>query len=676
MRLNAAQRQAVQHQSGPLLVLAGAGSGKTRVITAKIASLLEHVSPDAILAVSFTNKAAEELHERMIALVGAQKANSLWLSTFHSFGVRFLREENKSLGFDGNFVIFDQSDSLGLVRELLRSEFVADRKLDAMAVLSRISLWKNAMLANRRLPAPKNEYDEAARAIYESYENSLRSMHAVDFDDLVLLPTKILQTEVAVRYKWRSRFQYILIDEFQDTNEAQLELVKQLANDEQNICVVGDDDQSIYGWRGARVENIIDFGKHFRNAVTVKLEDNYRSYSQILDVANAAITNGKRRGLTKTLRAARGEGQRVRLVALNNAEEEAQFVCHEIHELKRGDRRLSDVAVLYRSNTQAQMLEEELRVAGIPYRVYGGTKIFDRKDIKDAISYLRVMMNGRDDLSLRRVINSPPRGIGQTSLDKLTAYSKTSKRTLFTSLQHAAEAGLTDRAARSSVDLSHQIVQARAKMASEGLASAARFLFEAVGFDRFFDSLPTNEATRRRQHIAFLCGAIERFEASTNENKPSAAEFLSRLALGSEKDEQGDRGQSVTLSSLHSAKGLEFPVVFLVGCTEGTLPHSRTTDPKITDATSADLDEERRLFYVGVTRAKDLLYLSRPRERVQRGRVTPLTPSRFLDGLPAASIEHYQPVGQQQLQHEAIANMASDLLASLAKRREESLKKS
>ena len=344
----------MEHGEGPLLVLAGAGSGKTRVITARISRLLSSgVAPEAILAVTFTNKAANEMRERIGAIVGPQTAAAIWLSTFHSFGVRFIREEAKALGLGRRFTIFDQGDSLGVVRELLRTEGAADRRLDAQAILSRISLWKNAMLGPGQVRPKDEEYDQAASSIYEAYESTLAHMHAVDFDDLVLKPVALLRERPAIRRKWRARFDHLLVDEFPDTNVAQLDLVRLLANERGNVCVVGDDDQSIYGWRGACVGNILDFERHFPGAVVAKLEDNYRSRASILNVANAAIQSAGKRPYAKVLRPAREGGPPVRICAFAEPKEEAKFVASELRKLQREGTDSSEIAVLYRSNAQA-----------------------------------------------------------------------------------------------------------------------------------------------------------------------------------------------------------------------------------------------------------------------------------------------------------------------------------
>ena len=652
------------------MVLAGAGSGKTRVIIARIARLLAGgVQPSSILAVTFTNKAANEMRERIGATVGDETASAIWLSTFHSFGVRFVREEAKALGLGSRFTIFDQGDSLGVVRELLRTEAKADRQLDAQAILSRISLWKNALLKPGEVRAKGDEYDQAAVSIYGAYESTLADMHAVDFDDLVIKPVVLLRDRPGIRSKWRTRFAHVLVDEFQDTNVAQLDLVRLLANDRGNVCVVGDDDQSIYGWRGACVDNILDFEQHFPGAVVTKLEQNYRSRASILNVANAAIEKSPKRPYAKVLKPVRESGPPVRMCVLPEPQEEAKFVASEIRKLQREGTDPREIAVLYRSNTQAKLLEEELRVAGIAYRVFGGTKFFDRKEIKDGIAYMRVALNPRDELSLRRIVNTPARGLGAQSLRHIVEHGEAHRMSLLRALKNADRIeALSTRAKASAVRLGDAIETAGKGFRAGGLADTATALLRGVGMLRD-DADSSPEAKRRRANIDFLRRSIERLEARSGADREALQQLLHHIALDpsdpSDPDEP-ELGRQVTLSSLHSAKGLEFSVVFLIGCVEGVLPHARTTDPKITDASMADLEEERRLFYVGVTRARDLLYLTRHKERVARGRLVKITPSRFLQGLPETDTESYQSAESRELGRQEVADMAKALLERLA----------
>jgi DNA helicase-2/ATP-dependent DNA helicase PcrA len=672
--LNPSQRAAVEHERGPLLVLAGAGSGKTRVITMRIARLLERgVRPGQILAVSFTNKAAEEMRDRMVPLVGAKAASELELSTFHSFGVRFLQEENKVLGYDGRFVIFDQADGLGLLRELMRQarSGEAARKLDTKAILARISLWKNELKRPEQIPESDFEYDALARELYPQYESSLRNMHAVDFDDLVGLPVRILEEHAHVREKWQRRFRHVLIDEFQDTNIGQMRTLMLLANEQRNVCVVGDDDQSIYGFRGADVRNILEFEAHFPGARIVKLEDNYRSRSQVLDVANAAIAASAHKRHLKTLRAARGSGDKVRLAVCNDPGHEARFVAEEIRDLHRDRLAYRDIAVLYRSNLQARLIEEELRTAGIPYRLFGGTQFFDRKEVKDAAAYLRFVVNPRDDISLRRVLNYPPRGIGETTIARLNRVRLARDISMGQAVEQMDDLGdIPDNAKRSAKQLFEALGRARSEFAAgRNLGESAAALFEQVGLKSALLDAGDPQGGRRWENIQFLLRSIERFEARPTDGRPSLAQFLARITLRKdEREEEEGEPNQVTLSTLHGAKGLEFHTVFLIGAVEGQLPHTRTTDPKITEAVPADVEEERRLFYVGVTRARDRLYISHFKRRMLRGKVIECALSRFLEGLPEQAIESYSRKDRPALDASEVADLAGELLARLRSR--------
>jgi len=668
--LNPSQLAAVEHLNGPMLVLAGAGSGKTRVITQRIARLVQRgVRPESILAVSFTNKAAAEMAERMVPLVGPRIADRIWLSTFHSFGVRFLGEENRALGYDGRFVIFDQGDALGLVKEIIKRIRRGDRTLDSAAVLTRISLWKNAFLAPEDVKPSALEYDEVAREVYPEYEKSLRTMHAVDFDDLVVAPVRVLRDREDIRAKWRKRFSQLLIDEFQDTNKSQLELVMQLTNEERNVCVVGDDDQSIYAWRGAEVGNILGFDQYFPGANVVKLEENYRSRQPILEVANAAISRSRTKRHDKRLVPTRGGDDPVRLVQAGDATAEAKFVAREIKQLVANEgKRYDDFAVLYRSNLLARQIEEELRAEGVPYRLFGGTQFFDRKEIKDAVAYLRVAVMPEDELSLRRIVNHPPRGLGDTGLDRIAAHAARYGLTLGKAIEQADRIeGLPEVGRRGAEDLHRAIVRARASFESkESLITTTRALLEDVGLFGHLGQADGKDGERRRENLEFLMRSLERHESQRGNDIPHLVQFTNRLTLRFESGGDEEADNKVTLSSLHSAKGLEFDYVFLIGCVEGSLPHSRTTDPKVTEAVVTDVEEERRLFYVGVTRARERLYLSWPVRRNVRGRVSPFVPSRFLDGLPEEWTTPMSPIDTSSMSFEQTSDAASAILAMLS----------
>ncbi len=669
-KLNEAQEAAVEHHVGPLLVLAGAGSGKTRVITQRIARLVERgVRAEKILAVTFTNKASIEMGERLAHLTGPHIAKRVNPSTFHSFGVRFLGEENRALGYDGRFVIFDQGDCLGILRDLARRELGVDKAMDIAALLTRISLHKNAFRAPEDVKPTANEYDAVARDLYPLYEKTLSSMHAVDFDDLVVAPVRIMMKHEHIRQKWQNRFSYLLVDEFQDTNKSQLELVRLLANESQNVCVVGDDDQSIYGWRGAEVGNILDFERYFPGATIVKLEENYRSREAVLHVANAAIAKSRGTRHDKRLVPTRLGGDKVRMVRLDDAAAEARFVAYEIKEIAKNDVQWRNMAVLYRSNMQARLIEEELRAAGVPYRMFGGTQFYDRREIKDAIAYLRVAVHPTDELSIRRIVNQPPRGLGEQSLDRIVAFGARRGKKLFETLEIADDIeGLPELAKKGAREVVHAIGRAREGFRSgEGLVATADRLLNDVGMTRALTELDGKDGDRRRENLAFLMRSLERYEKNGGAEKLSVDQFLTRITMRFDGEEE-EAGNRVTLSSLHSAKGLEFDYVFFIGCVEGVLPHSRTTDPKVTEAVVTDVDEERRLFYVGVTRARERLYITFPMRRMVRGRMAPFTPSRFLDGLPEEWLEHMDDPNKRVLEKDETAAAAAAIIAMLGKR--------
>jgi superfamily I DNA/RNA helicase len=667
-QLNAAQRQAVEHGDGPMLILAGAGSGKTRVITERIASLvLRGAAPASIVAVSFTNKAANEMAERMVPLIGAGRAARLRMSTFHSFGLALLKEEARAAGIEGRFVIFDQGDSLGVVKQILKESYqgAKARRFDPMAVLARISNWKSAMVASDAVADSEADYDTVARRVYPEYVARLEAMRALDFDDLVCRPVVLLRDNERVRSKWRKRIAHLLVDEFQDTSAVQLELVKLLANEKRNVCVVGDDDQSIYSWRGANVGNILEFESHFPGARLVKLQTNYRSRAPILHVANAVIAASDSRRHAKTLRSARRGGDAVRMCASETPRTEAQFVAKEIAGFEREQIDLAEVAVLYRSNRQARLVEEELTAAGIPYRVHGGQQFFDRKEVKDVAAYLRFVVNPWDEISLRRVINYPARGVGTQSVQRIEEHGKQNGIPFVKAFaQSATIDGLPEGARRSLVGLDALFGRARARLDSSGtLHGVAGELVEKIGL-RGALSDPTERGdggANRYRNVMFLLDWLERYERGGARSSKSLQDFLQRVTLQGDSAKDAPVGPGVTLSTLHAAKGLEFNVVFLIGCVEGQLPHSRTTDPGEREAVAADLDEERRLFYVGITRARERLYLSAPRRTMLRGKAVDVTPTRFMDQLPAQHIKDYEREEEKELTIEELSSLAAEL---------------
>jgi len=647
VRLNPAQSTAVEHGDGPLLILAGAGSGKTRVITQRIARLIDHaVAPESIVAVSFTNKAAREMAERMAPLVGSKRAKRIRMSTFHSFGLALLKEESKAAGLNGRFTIFDQSDAMGVIKEILRESYQGgqERRFDPMTLLAQISNWKSAMLTPGKVPASESAYVVLAREIYPEYLERLRLMHAVDFDDLVCRPVQLLQENEDVRDRWRKRIRHLLVDEFQDTSEVQLQLVKLLANESRNVCVVGDDDQSIYSWRGANVGNILEFERHFPGTKLIKLETNYRSRAPILEVANAVIAAGDGKRHAKVLHAARSGGDAVRMCSCDNPAAEAQFVAAEINRLRKEGHTMEEVAVLYRSNQQARLIEEELTAQGIPYRVFGGQQFLDRKEVKDVAAYLRFVVNPYDEISLRRVINYPTRGVGLKSVQRIEEFAEQKGIPFIKAFALAPTIEDIPETARGSLELLARLFDdARETLRRSGaLHGAAADLVDRIGLRAVLerDSLGEKQGERRFENVQHLLRWIERYEQRASKSNKSLQDFLQRVTLGGEKTEE-EAGPGVTLCTLHAAKGLEFSTVFLIGCVEGQLPHSRTTDPTANQVIAGDPEEERRLFYVGITRARDRLYLTAARRRKLRGQIVEVTPSRYIDDLPEEHIEAY-----------------------------------
>ena len=667
-KLNAPQREAASHGGGALLVLAGAGSGKTRVITYRIAHLLaQGIPPHAICAVTFTNKAAEEMRERIAKLLGdAKTARELTIGTFHALGLAMLKIERKALGLPRGFAIYDQSDQLGAVREAMRSIQDGDRRYDAKAILTRISLAKNAFVSPDEYEGnPADDYDAMTREVYPKYQDTLRACAAFDFDDLIVEPVRLIDRDADVRRRWTERYHFVMVDEFQDTNRAQLRMVQQLVAAHGNLVVVGDDDQSIYSWRGADPTNILEFAKIFPGAKVVKLEQNYRSTKIILAAANEVIANNpKRHG--KTLWSQLPDGEAITHAVATTAEDEAKWIAREIRRIHDEGRRWSDVAVMYRSNIQAKVLEEELRAATVPYVMYGGQQFFERKEVKDVIAYLRVALNQRDELALRRVLNYPARGIGATTVERVVTASQARHQTLWDALASTEVHG----AARTGID-GFRAVVTRVKSALDAGAdavAATRLLIDDIAlYDDLRAAAPSMSAAQRRiDNVESLLGSLQRF-ADKAKGAGGLAEHLRLLSLEtSEEREEG--GDKVVLTTLHGAKGLEFPVCFMIGLEEELLPHARTLQPQATDVMDADhacdISEERRLCYVGITRAQRKLYLTRACTRVTRGRNVPRTPSRFLLEIPDELLE-IRDLGEEARQ-KVPADEVKSFFASLA----------
>ncbi|HHY46111.1 MAG TPA: UvrD-helicase domain-containing protein [Firmicutes bacterium] len=682
--MNPQQREAVCHVDGPLLILAGAGSGKTRVITYRIAYLIGElgVLPGRILAVTFTNKAAEEMRERATSLVGPA-AGAVWISTFHSFCVRVLRRDAGRLGLKSDFSIFDRDDQVTAIRQALRDLSLNEKVYPPANLLAVISGAKNELVG-------PDQYDEAASGpwentvarVYKQYQNILRANGALDFDDLLVETVRLFREHADVLRTYQDRFWYVMVDEYQDTNHAQYVLIRLLAARHRNLCVVGDEDQSIYGWRGADIRNILDFEKDYPDARIVKLEENYRSTRRILEAANNVISNNSQRK-EKLLWTRNPQGDKVTCYYACNERDEARFVADEILSMAHREHRAwNDFAVLYRMNSQSRVLEEELLHRGIPYQVIGGVRFYERKEIKDILAYLRVLLNPLDSISLRRIINVPRRGLGDLTVERLGRFARQHKLSLYEAMSRCDE--IPEMAARTCKAVQEFIMmmdELRGEVDNLSLPDLISRVMDKTGYLNELEQEKTVEAESRIENIKELLSVAQEFVArhalpeneqssiledelplegkpsihGEKEGSPSTAgeseelpgsrpssgpsgkaqlsAFLEEVALVSDVDTLDNEQQGVTLMTLHSAKGLEFPVVFIVGMEEGVFPHSRSLDDY------GRLEEERRLCYVGMTRAQERLYLSHARQRLMFGQYMDSVPSRFIREVPKSLLE-------------------------------------
>ena len=646
-RLNPAQREAVLHFEGPMLVLAGAGSGKTRVLTTRIAHLVDHhgVDPKHILAVTFTNKAAGEMRERIGRLLGEEPAG-MWCGTFHSVGARMLRSAAHLVGRTPSFTIYDEEDAVGVIKRIMERLRISARDHAPRAILDSISDAKNALVPVSEYEALAHDpHSRAVAPVYAELESTLRQANAVTFDDLLVLPVRVLEQHEQYRQQYRDRFRFVLVDEYQDTNRAQYRFIKLIGGEHGHVVVVGDDDQSIYGWRGADIRNILDFEKDFPDAKVVRLEENYRSTPQILEFANVAIrANTERRG--KTLRSTRPGGERVTVVGAADDRDEADYIVEEIAARRGspggkapgqslgGGLTLRDFAVLYRTNAQSRALEESLRRRGFAYRLVGAVRFYDRREIRDLMAYLKLIANPSDDEAFRRAIAVPKRGIGDTSIDTLASAARAEgvpllaasvRPDLVASLRPAARSALAEFAA-----LIGRLREAAREAAVDELL---RDLIDAV---RYGDHLRTEpDAQDRLDNVRELvAGAAEVVADEGGEVGLTPLDhFLQRSTLVTGVDAMDPTADAVTMMTMHNAKGLEFPVVFIAGLEDGLFPLSRAfDDPPM-------LEEERRLFYVGITRAEQKLYLTHARQRRRNGELMPSIPSSFLKDIPAGMVE-------------------------------------
>ncbi|MCD5325356.1 MULTISPECIES: DNA helicase PcrA [Pontibacillus] len=634
--LNEQQREAVKTTDGPLLLMAGAGSGKTRVLTHRIAYLLgeKEVAPRNVLAITFTNKAAREMKDRVGDLVGPE-ARDMWISTFHSMCVRILRRDIDRIGINRNFSILDTTDQLSVIKQVLKDLNLDPKKFDPRAMLGAISTAKNELKTPEDFSKTTgNYYEQQTAAVYEKYQKTLRKNQSLDFDDLIMQTLTLFDRLPEVLEYYQRRFQYIHVDEYQDTNHAQYQLVKMLASRFQNLCVVGDSDQSIYRWRGADIANIMSFEKDYPTSKVIMLEQNYRSTKRILDAANEVIQNNSGRK-PKNLWTDNDDGESIFYYQAPTERDEGLFVTNKIEDMVRATKfKYKDCAVLYRTNAQSRTIEETFVKANIPYQIVGGTKFYDRKEIKDLLAYLRLVANPDDDISFGRIVNEPKRGVGRTSLDNLQMYAARHDLSLYEAAGEVEQVGLSKRATNAIRDFHKMIRNWTQQQDFLSATDLVEDVLKITGYEDMLKNENSLEAQSRLENINEFLSVTKNFEEQ-NEDKSLIA-FLTDLALVADinsADEDPFADDKVTLMTLHSAKGLEFPVVFLIGMEESVFPHSRSLQDE------EEMEEERRLAYVGITRAEQQLFLTNAKMRTLFGRTNMNPESRFISEIPAELIE-------------------------------------
>ena len=637
--LNPAQQKAVMHKNGPLLVIAGAGSGKTRVITCRVARLINEgeVSPYNILALTFTNKASSEMKQRMESLLG-NKSLDTWVSTFHSACVRILRTEIDRLGYSKDFIIYDSIDQNALIKECLGETGLSDEKYSPMGIANKISLIKNEKIEpdNNNSIDETSDYDDVIRKIFPLYQKKLKANNALDFDDLLLKTVKLFKSEPDVLEDYQNRFQYILVDEYQDTNYLQYLFISLLAKKYQNICVVGDEDQSIYRWRGADIENILSFEKNFKNTKIIKLEENYRSTKIILEASNYVISkNRKRKG--KILFTNNGAGEKITYYRAFNEIEEGDYISRTTLEFQRkGKADFSDIAVFYRTNAQSRVIEESLRKSGIPYQVIGGLKFYDRKEIKDVIAYCRVIVNPDDSVGLNRIFNTNNHGIGKVTLNKINNFAGERKLTRFQAMREMVQSKAFAGAVKNRVEKFCSLLgRLREFAGGNSVSEVIKYIQAETGYVDKLMNENSFEARNRIENLKELITAAKSFEE--NNDGVSVSNFLDQAALVSDIDSFDDKHGSVALMTLHNSKGLEFPVVFITGMEERIFPHIRSM------SCEEEMEEERRLCYVGMTRTKNRLFFLNAVTRKIYGMELTNPPSEFIEDIPAELIETISP---------------------------------
>ena len=636
--LNDKQREAVETTEGPLLVLAGAGSGKTRVLTHRIAYLIQEkgVAPWNILALTFTNKAAGEMRERVGSLLGSG-INDMWVMTFHACCARILRSEIERLGYERTFVIYDDADQQSLLKKIIRELNINDKVFTPRELSSRISEAKNQSLD--ALSYLHDSYvPKEVVAAYQLYQKQLKQCNALDFDDLLLMVLRLFEQFPEVLDKYRQKFRYILVDEYQDTNLVQYHIVQALAREHRNICVVGDDDQSIYGWRGADIRNILEFEKDFPGAAVIRLEQNYRSTEVILNAANIVISNNRSRKKKELWTSQKG-GEPIEVYEAMDERDEANRIANRILEGARyGDRRYDEYAVLYRTHAQSRVIEMYLQSYDIPYRVYGGLSFFQRAEVKDIVAYLRLLQNSADDIAFLRIVNVPRRGIGNTSVDALQAFAGARTQPLLHAIMQLQDGDIAKAASEKFVAFAELLSDVYAQFGVRSFPDIVEYLLDKIGYDAYLQADRKDNYEARADIVKEFVGYIREFTDSLDETKVDVlSAFLENVALFSATDDVEEQNGRVSLMTLHSAKGLEFPVVFLCGLEDGLFPSMQSMyDPD-------KLEEERRLCYVGITRARQKIYLSHAKQRMLYGKISPALPSRFLTELEEALPEEAKP---------------------------------
>ena len=626
--LNPEQRRAAETLEGPVLILAGAGSGKTRALTYRVANLIDHGVPAwSILALTFTNKAAKEMKARVQSLIGEEQAEEAWISTFHSTCARILRRDIEKIGYSRSFTIFDDDDQQRVLKEILKQLNIDDKFLPVREIKAKISDAKNRMMTPDEWFAKtfRDRRNSMIHDVMTEYESRMKTLNALDFDDLLLKTLILLADHPPVLEVYRRRFRYVLVDEYQDTNRTQYELLRLLTAESRNLCVVGDDDQSIYGWRGADIRNILEFENDYPDASVIKLEQNYRSTGNILDAANQVIAHNESRK-DKTLWTEHDAGEKITVYCAQDEREEAAWIIQQIQELKRKGTTLGDMAVLYRTNAQSRIPEEVLMQAGIPYRVFGGQKFYERKEIKDILAYLRVIANPADDISLTRIINVPKRSIGDTTVQMLADHARRQGIPIYATMAVLPEE-LGSRARNSVSEFFRMMTMLGAMKESMELEAFVDELIRMTGLEEQYRKEDTEESLSRLENIQEFRGSVHEF-AQLGE-QPTLEAYLENVALVTDMDRAEDQSGYVTLMTLHSAKGLEFDNVFIPGMEEGIFPSSRSLEE------DNRLEEERRLMYVGITRARKRLYLSRASERMMYNQYSHNPESRFLEEIPA-----------------------------------------